>query len=184
MTVLLEYTCMISSPCILRWQCILRNVNDANSNYLGNQQQTDQKIVVIGLKTHSGSFLVPGELRGFLKEIRLITFFLLYGDSKSEENDFCSGQSSSYLCLGGSPKCFCKMLSLPSQPTKLPVGLTGILRPWHSSLSQGHMGECGSMAAHFQFSLALERLLQPPEWVWTPVGFRCALGASSGPGDY
>lgn len=155
MIVLLECTCMISSPCILRWQCILRNVNDANSNYLGNQQQTDQKIVVIGLKTLSGS-LVPGELRGLLKEIQLITFFLLYGDFKSEENDFCSGYSSSSLCLErGSPKCFCKMLNLPSQPTKLPVDLTDIPHPWHSSLCQGFMGECGSLVAHFQFSLVL-----------------------------
>ena len=153
MIVLLECTCMISSPCILRWQCILRNINDANSGYLGNQQQTDQKIVVIGLETLFGSFLVPGELRGLLKE-RLITFSLLYGHFKSDENDFCSGHSSSSLCVRGSPKCFCKMLNPPSQPQNC-LWTSQIHHIPDTLLFQGYTGECGSLDAHFQFSLVL-----------------------------
>lgn len=74
MIVLLECTCMISSLCILRWQCILGNINDANSNYQGNQLQTDQKIVTIGLKTPSEFFLVWGGLGELFKDILLITF--------------------------------------------------------------------------------------------------------------
>lgn len=106
MIVLFKCTCMISSLCILRWQCILGNVNDANSNYLGNQQQTDQKIVLIGLKTPSEFFLVPGGLRGLLKEIWFITFFFPCTETLSQKKWFLFREQQFFPVLGEFTECF------------------------------------------------------------------------------
>lgn len=164
MIVLFKCTCMISSLCILRWQCVLGNVNDANSNYLRNQQQTDQKIVPIGLKTPSEFFLVPGGLRGLLKEIRFITFFSPCTETLSQKKWFLFREQQFFPVLGGFTECFFKMLNLPSQPTKLPMDLTAIVNPWHSSLFQWYPREYGSTADHFQFSLVLDKTT-PTSWM-------------------
>lgn len=140
MIVLLECTCMISSPCILRWQCILGSIDDVNSNYLGNQLQTDQKIVVIGLKTPE-FFLGPGGLRGPSRRFSLSCFFFFPLQKLSiRKNYFCLGLDSSSLCLGGSFESFFKMPNLPSQPIKLPVDLTATPTAWQSQSSAVHVG--------------------------------------------
>lgn len=171
MIVLLECTCMISSFCILRWQCILGSINDANSNYLGNQQQTDQKIVAIGLKTPSELVSVPEGFGGLLQEIQLTTFLFLCRDCKSEKNDFCLGHNQCFVVLGfhlSSPsRCHIYHHNQPNCR-----GLHSYAKSWHSPFSQQYMWECGFMTGHFQFSPVLatvRKWLPPTEWAWKPV---------------
>lgn len=142
MIVLLECTCMISSLCILRWQCFLESINDANSKYLGNQQQTHQKIVVIGLKTPSEFFLTPGGLRGL--------FFPPSAESLSQKNDLYSGHGSASLIVG-----FTRVRLQDAKSTitayRTPYGSYGHATSWCSSFSQQYMWECGFMQAIFFF---------------------------------
>lgn len=187
MIVLLECTCMISSLCILRWQCILGNINDANSNYLGNQQQTDQKIVAIGLKTPSEFFLVPGGLRGLLEErfsLSLFFFLPLHRDFKSEKMIFLRARQFFPVLAGVRvhPKASTRHQLCHHSPQNC-RWISQLHRPLDTLYSSGVTRE--SVAPRpviFNSVWCLRKQCPLSEWVWIPVGCRWILVGSQCPG--